>query len=82
MSDGFTLNFLYQGVPQEIECRLRQSAYTYQFLCSAGDTELIIEKDDEGNLRAMEADPFSAKKKKPDPGLVKAMITEMERILH
>jgi hypothetical protein len=81
MSESFTLNFLFKEVPQEITCRLRASAYTYQFLCTVGDTEMILEKDDEGNLRAMEADPFSAKKAKPDPGLVRAMIKEMERIL-
>jgi hypothetical protein len=46
-----------------------------------GDVEMIVEKDDEGQLRALEADPFSAKKTKPDPGLVKALIAEMERIL-
>ena len=81
MSEGFTLNFLFKDVPQEVTCRLRTSAYTYQFLCTVGEAELILEKDDEGNLRALEADPFSAKKIKPDPGLVRAMIAEMERIL-
>jgi hypothetical protein len=81
MSDSFTLNFLFKETPQKITCRLRSSAYTYQFLCIIGENELIVEKDDEGNLRALNADPFSHEKTKPDPGLVKAMITEMERIL-
>lgn len=81
MSDSFTLNFLFKETPQEINCRLRASAYTYQFLCIIGENELIVEKDDEGKLRALNADPFSHGKTKPDPGLVKAMITEMERIL-
>jgi len=81
MSDSFTLNFFFKEMPQEIPCRLRSSAYTYQFLCTVDETELILEKDDEGNLRAIEADPFSAKKTRPDPGLVRAMIAEMERIL-
>jgi hypothetical protein len=30
----------------------------------------------------MEADPFSVKKKKPDPALVRMLIEEMERILN
>ena len=81
MSDWFTLNFVFKEEPQEVTCRLRQSTYTYQFLCTVGETELILEKDDEGKLRALEADPFSEKKTKPDPGLVRAMIAEMERIL-
>lgn len=43
---------------------------------------MILERDDEGNFRAMEADPFAAKKKRPDPALVSTLIGEMERILH
>ena len=81
MSETFTLNFVYRETLQEISCRLRASAFTYQFLCTVGENELILEKDDEGNLRALDADPFVTGKLKPDPGLVKAMITEMERIL-
>lgn len=82
MPEDFTFSFLYKGVPQEISCRLRVSAYTYQFLCTTGDTVLKLEKDDEGHIRALEEDPFSKKKGKTDPGLVKALIEEVERILH
>jgi hypothetical protein len=82
MSEDFTVNFLYKGVPQEILCTLRVSTYTYQFLCTIDDTEMILERDDEGNFRAMEADPFQMKKKKPDPALVRTLIGEMEKILH
>jgi hypothetical protein len=81
MSEDFTVNFLYKGVVREIHCTLRVSTYTYQFLCAIDNTEMILERDDEGNLRAMEADPFSVKKKKPDPALVRTLIEEMERIL-
>jgi hypothetical protein len=81
MSEEFTVNFLYKGVPQEIHCTLRASTYTYQFLCMIDNTEMILERDDEGNFRAMEADPFSAKKKKPDPSLISTLIGEMEKIL-
>jgi hypothetical protein len=42
---------------------------------------MILEKDDEGNFRAMEADPFSNKNQKPDSAQVKAVIDELERIL-
>ena len=81
MPEDFTVNFLYKGVPQEIRCTLRVSTYTYQFLCIIDNTEMVLERDDEGNLRAMEADPFSIKKKKPDPALVMTLVGEMERIL-
>jgi hypothetical protein len=81
MAEEFILSFLYKGIQQEINCRLRVSAYTYQFLCQTGDSEWILEKDDEGKIRALEADPFLKKSQKTDPGLVKAMMEEMERIL-
>jgi len=82
MPESFTLNFLYKGVPQEIVCTLRVSAFTYQFLCEIGSIEMILEKDDEGNLRAMEADPFLNKSQKPDPALVRTMMDELENILY
>jgi hypothetical protein len=81
MPEDFTVNFLYKGVPHEIHCTLRVSTYTYQFLCEIDDAEMILEKDDEGNFRAMEADPFLGKKKNPDPAHVRILIEEMEKIL-
>jgi hypothetical protein len=81
MPESFTLNFLYQGVPQEIECTLRVSAFTYQFLFTTDGIEMIVERDDEGNLRAIEAAPFSNKNKKPDPAFIRAAMSELERIL-
>jgi len=82
MSESFILEFDYKGIPQKIDCTLRVSAYTYQFLCSTDKSEIIVEKDDEGNLRAMEADPFSKKPDKINPGLVQALMKELERILY
>jgi hypothetical protein len=80
MSESFTLDIIYKGVPQKINCILRVSTYTYRFLCQTGNTDIILEKDDEGLWRALEADPFSENKQKPDPGLVKALLEEMARI--
>ena len=81
MADDFTVNFLYKGIPREIHCRLRVSTYTYQILCTVESTDMILERDDEGNFRAMDADPFSGKKKNTDPALINALIMEMEKIL-
>jgi hypothetical protein len=82
VSESFTINFLYKGIPQTVDCTLRVSAYTYQFLCRVANSDLILEKDDEGNLRAREAEPVTAKNQKPDPALIKALVEEVERILH
>jgi hypothetical protein len=81
MSESFTLSFVYNGAHQDIECTLRISRFKYQFLCTIDNNEMILEKDDEGNFRAVESDPFSNKNQKPDPALVKAVIDELERIL-
>jgi hypothetical protein len=81
MPESFTLSFLYKGIPQEIVCTLRVSKFKYQFLCTIGNIEMILEKDDEGNFRAIESDPFSNKNQKPDPSLIRAMMNELERIL-
>jgi hypothetical protein len=80
MSESFILHIPYKGIQQKITCTLRVSAYTYQFLCSVGGNEIILEKDDEGNFRALETDPFSNNGHKPDPGLVRALMEEVVRI--
>jgi hypothetical protein len=80
MSEPFTLDILYKGVQHEVTCTLRVSAYTYQFICQTGNSQIILEKDDQGNLRAIEADPFSGNVHKTEPGLVRALMDEMERI--
>jgi hypothetical protein len=82
MAEEFTLNFLYGGIPQQINCVLRVSTFTYQFLCEIEKNELVIERDDEGSLRVIRADPFANNNMKLDPGLVKALLAEMERVLH
>jgi hypothetical protein len=81
VTETFTLNIVYREVLQEVACTLRTSAYTYQFLCITGDTEIILEKDDEGKLRARESDPFSNKNRKPDPEFIRSLVQEMERVL-
>ncbi len=81
MSDSFTLNFLYKGVPQEINCVLRVSRFNYQLLCEIENRELLVEKDDEGNWRVIKADPFSNDHAKTDAGFVRALILEIENVL-
>jgi hypothetical protein len=82
MEEAFDVSFSYKGVEQRVQCALRVSRFTYQFLCRLGEAELVLEKDDEGNLRAINADRYSHQNKNSDSGLVKALIEEMERILH
>jgi len=81
VEESFTLSFLYKGVHTELSCHLRVSAYTYQFICVVGGHEIIMEKDDEGNIRVLDAAPFSDKFKKPDSEFIRAMVAEMQRVL-
>jgi hypothetical protein len=81
MSGNFTLHFLYKGIPREIYCTLKANAYSYRILCKIDSKEIILEKDEEGNLRVLQADPFSGNDGKPDMALVKILIEEMEKVL-
>lgn len=81
MPEGFSLEFDYKGAVEKMDCTLRVSSYGYQILCSAENVTLIIERDDEGNLRAREADPFSKNTKKMSTGYIQAMMKELDRIL-
>jgi hypothetical protein len=81
MSESFTINYFYKGVAEEASCKLRISRYTYQFLCNIDGSELILEKDDEGKLRVLDSDPFSNKKRAPDPIRLLAVKDELEKIL-
>ena len=81
MPDSFTLHLPVNGVEQDIECVIRVSTYTYQILCTIGHAQVIFEKDDEGKLRALDADPFSGRTKKSNPAFVRLLMEEMEKVL-
>jgi hypothetical protein len=81
MAESFILNYFYKGIAEEVTCSLRISRYTYQFICTIDGSEIILEKDDEGRLRVLNSEPFSNKKKAPDPIRVLAVKDELEKIL-
>jgi hypothetical protein len=81
VEESFTITVLYKGAEKEITGRLRVSAYTHQFLFTIGDAEIILEKDDEGNFRALNPSALSDPGHKTDPSLVRALIEEMEKIM-
>ena len=81
MEESFTITVLHKGTEKELTGRLRISAYTHQFLFNIGDAEVILEKDDEGNFRAIIPAVISNAGPKPDPSLVRALIEEMEKAM-
>ncbi|MDP4131560.1 MAG: hypothetical protein Q8918_14625 [Bacteroidota bacterium] len=77
MEELFTITILHNGVEKELAGKLRISAYTHQFIFTIGESEIVVEKDDEGNLRALTASSSSGKPQNIDPSLVQALINEM-----
>ncbi len=77
-TEEFSLDLEVRGKPVTVEGRLRQSTFTYQFLFDIEGTELIVEKDDQGELRAF-APGIRDGQKPPDQLLVKAILAEMEK---
>jgi hypothetical protein len=81
MEELFTISLMYKGQEQELTGRLRVSAYTHQFLFSIGDSEIILERDDEGHFRALMAPGEADRGKKTDEGFIRALIAELEKNL-
>ncbi len=77
--EAFSLELELGGKPVTVEGRLRKSTYTYQFLFDLEGTELIVEKDDQGDWRAF-APGVRDGQKAPDVKLVKAIVGEMEKL--
>jgi hypothetical protein len=79
MEESFTITVLHKGTQKELTGLLRISAYTYQFLFKIGDTEIILEKDDEGRLRALVPSAGLKSRQEPDPSLIRVLMEEMEK---
>lgn len=81
MEELFTITVLHKGIEKELSGKLRISAFTHQFLFKIGDAEIMLEKDDEGNFRALVPAPFSETTWKIDSSLIQALIEEMEKVM-
>lgn len=79
MEEFFTIKLLHKGVETVLSGKLRISAYTHQFIFVIGESEIILEKDDEGSFRALTTAGFAGSAPKTDPSLVQALILEMEK---
>ena len=81
MEERFTITILHNGTEKELSGILRISSYTHQFLFEIGDSEIILEKDDEGNFRALIPPASGEAKQKIDPSLIQALVNEMEKVM-
>ena len=67
------LPITYKGEELEFPLQIVPMGFTYKFIVTVGDAKLIYEKDDEGEYRAMLADPNVFTGKMPDRELLIAI---------
>lgn len=80
MDTYFELLVVYKGQELELHGRLAAFGYTYRFIIQLGDLELVVEKDEQGDLRAL-LPAEQAQVKQPDPELVAAVVHSLQQVL-
>lgn len=72
----------YKGQEHEFPLRILPLGYTYRFVVKVGGQDLVFEKDEAGELRALLADPAAEPSAKPpEPGLLGAIAEVLEELL-
>jgi hypothetical protein len=69
----------YRGVEHEFEARLQVWQYGYRFFVPVDGVELMFERDDSGNHRAVVPEGYT--KKLPDQGLVMAIAAVLDGVM-
>ena len=87
MDEPFVITVNYKGVEREFEAKLQVFGYSHRFHVAVDGTEVLFERDEEGNYRALlppsdnpENVPRNAGKP-PDSGLLQGIAEAIERIL-
>lgn len=81
MEETFILTVVFKGRELEIPGTLRVSVYTHQFILTVSGIQLVIEKDDEQNLRAFLPAEELKKGSTIDSGLVALIVSELSKAL-
>ncbi|MDB5199239.1 MAG: hypothetical protein JWO92_1202 [Chitinophagaceae bacterium] len=79
MEDNFQIPVVYLGHELQFNARLLQSGYIHKFDVDVNGHQVFVEKDDEGNYRAVLADITS--ENKIDKSLIKAIVESIKEIL-
>ena len=77
MPESFLLSVRYKNEEKQFESELRVFGYTHKIAVNVNGMEVIFERDEEGNYRAILPDP-DLKNKNLDPLLLKAIAEELE----
>ena len=81
MQDDFSITVPYKGKEREFNVNMIVTGYTYKFFVEVDETGIIFEKDEEGNFRAMKAEPFNetSNRKEADVELLKLIQQAIEK---
>lgn len=80
MEDELEIPIIYKGEPLTIQGKVLAFGYVYKLSVDINGVEIIFEKDDAGDYRAILSDPDSAHKQKPDAEMVKAILETLSAI--
>ena len=81
MDEPFTLTVPYKGEQHEFETELMVTGYTYKFRTMVNGTEVFFERDDAGEFRALSPNADAKQLQSLDPGLLQAIVQQLEIIL-
>jgi hypothetical protein len=74
MDETLNLPVTYKGAELNFPLRILPQGYTYKFVVQIGEAEVIFERDDSGDLRALISNPDGhPEQKPPEHGLLAAI---------
>ena len=79
MDEPFFIPCRYKGVDREFTATFQAFGYTFRFHVDVDGTDVIFERDEEGNFRAII--PPDSPKSPPDRNLLQEISTAIEQIL-
>jgi len=81
MAESFTLVVNYQGKEYQLESELRVFGYTHKIAIKLEGKEILFERDEERNYRAVVPD-YEGSKIEIDIGLIQAITKELDVVFN
>lgn len=81
MSEDLKLPVTYKGIEHEYPLRVAAGGYVPRFIVEVEGVEVVIERDDAGELRAVVYNPDEVKEKLPERGLFEAITSVVAQLI-
>jgi len=82
MEDMLTLPVSYRDTEYNFPFRIIPQGYTYRFVVTVDELEVIFERDDSGELRALTVDSsITDRMRLPEPGLLAAIAAVIDSLM-